>query len=257
MRFSKLYTVLFCFVVVAKVGYSQDLTSVLVEYEKTKSLEKPSDAIEQLEVLLESSKRLELDTLTIEIKKDLAAMYFKNSMDNEGLRMYFQLTNTFKKSQDYDALYDIYIELSEYYEYKEFPNNAADYRLNALNLADSAQLNFDRALLSYNIGRQELAAMDYENALQFLNTSDSLCVEEQRQDLLLQVLRLKARVFEKTNELDDAVVVDERILSLLDKNSSRSDYTKQLNNLGFIELKRGNREKALKYFLQTDRKSVV
>lgn len=251
MRFSFGNSVLVLFLVFANTCLAQDSTGVWAAFEKTKSIESTNEAIEELELLLESAKELELDNLSNSIKMTLASTYLIDGSDNKGLRLYFQLSNTLTKSQEYKQLYDVYISLSKYYEKKEFPNNAADYQLNALNLADSAQLSFDRALLCFDIGRQELLALDYDNALKFLNISDSLCVDQQRKGLLLQVLRLKAQVFEKTNQLNEAVVVGERILSLLDKNTNRRDYTKQLNNLGSIELKRGNKERALKYFLQT------
>lgn len=251
MQNFRLYTTLLIFAFLVQTMKGQDSASVWIQYQKVKEVQEPFTAINQMQTVLTDAENLQLDELSVFIKKDLARLYLDNRMNNEGLRIYFQLSNEFIKTRDYQQLYDIYISLSAYYEQKEFPNNSSEYYLLALELADSSELDIDKPQLTYDIGRLKLLAYEYDDALFYLDHADSLCVLEKRDGLLLKVLGLKAKVYEKINQLNEAVVTNERILSLLDEGSQRADYTKQLNNLGFIEQKRGDTEKALKYFLKT------
>jgi adenylate cyclase len=251
MQKLQLYIALLVFTLVARTSQGQDSASVWTKYLQVKEVQKPLDAIDQLQSILLDAKALQLDVLSVTIKKDLAELYLDIEQDDKGLRMYFQLSNEFLKAHDYEQLYDIYMSLSDYYEQREFPNNSAEYDLLALDLADSSGLEIDEPQLTYDIGRLKLSAFEFDESLTFLDRADSLSVDENRDDLLLQVLRLKAKAYEKTGQLDKAVITNERILSLLDEEKQKADYTKQLNNLGFIEQKRGETEEALKYFLRT------
>jgi hypothetical protein len=115
MQKLQLYIALLVFTLVARTSQGQDSASVWTKYLQVKEVQKPLDAIDQLQSILLDAKALQLDVLSVTIKKDLAELYLDIEQDDKGLRMYFQLSNEFLKAHDYEQLYDIYMSLSDYY----------------------------------------------------------------------------------------------------------------------------------------------
>lgn len=252
MGIAKKYLSLFL-LLLSLVSFAQnsDSTNLWNQYQNLERNQSSENLIDALQVVLAQAEVNEKEQLSNAVKEDLAALYLQNDMANQGLRYYFQLSNYYTKHQQFQDLFRVYLALSDYYETQSFPNNSAQYRLQALEVLDSTSIEEDRPLLLFDLGRLKVQAVEYEQSLVYLNPSDSLCVLRNRNTLLLQVLRLKGKAFEKLNRLDDAVIVNERILKLLEGENDIGDYTKQLNNLGFIEQKRGNSKAALNYFLNT------
>ena len=140
MKLGRFYSALFFLLLMQVVGYGQDSTKIYSDFQYSKSLQDPSQSIHQMQSVLADAEKLHLDELVISIKRELAELYLNNEMNDEGLRLYFQLSNEFIKTKDYQKLFEVYVALSGYYEKKEFPNNSAEYNLLALELVDTADI---------------------------------------------------------------------------------------------------------------------
>ncbi|MCT4623585.1 MAG: hypothetical protein N4A46_08180, partial [Schleiferiaceae bacterium] len=209
------------------------------------------NAIEKYERCIDMADRARLKYLKSTCKLEVAPLYISNSQSDKGLLTYFQLVNSLTEQRRFQELFTTYTALSTYYASRQMPKSAADYLKDALRLSDSVSLNADKPVLLYEIGKLELEALELDLALEYLDKADGIASQESRKNLLLKILRLKAKTYETLNRLDEAVRENERILELLEDSGDRVNYTNQLNNLGFIEQRRGNTSKALDYFLQT------
>ncbi len=192
-----------------------------------------------------------LENLEIEIKKELASRYLIVNNNYEGLRTYFQLINALTDENRFAELYEIYILLSDYYAKEKLPNNSADYRLQAMNLADSTGLYYPKGEILFEIGTLKLEALNFNEALNYLKKADKIVSKNQNNYLLIKILRNSARAYQYNGDLENAALTNQRILDLLKTTGNKKAYTRQLNNMGFIAQKMGKSKEALNYFLST------
>jgi len=244
-----LFTFLFFF---GLAGWAQeDSTLVWQQFQSALDEENMHKAIEELKSASAAANSNKLLYLDIEIKKELAPRYFIVDNSYEGLRTYFQLIGVLSAKNKNSDLYNVFINLSNYYQSEGLPNNSANYRLQAMQLADSTHLIYPKGELLYEVGLLKLEALEYNDALKYLHEADDVAQQKGNNYLLLKVLRALAKTYEYKGEIENSAVVNLRILKLLENSDDRQAYTRQLNNMGFIEQKFGNTDRALNYFLET------
>ena len=83
MQNFRLYTTLLIFAFLVQTMKGQDSASVWIQYQKVKEVQEPFTAINQMQTVLTDAENLQLDELSVFIKKDLARLYLGNRMNNE------------------------------------------------------------------------------------------------------------------------------------------------------------------------------
>ena len=108
-----------------------DSTSIYLALDQWNVQPSTIEKAEALRNLLDNAKELAAGELIISIKRELGPTYFDIENDYEGLRQYQQIVKYYEKTGNVEALYTVYLELSEYYRLKKLPKSSSDQLWNS------------------------------------------------------------------------------------------------------------------------------
>jgi serine phosphatase RsbU (regulator of sigma subunit) len=187
----------------------------------------------------------------------IGVIYNNEGEDAKALENYIRSLKISEEMNDSVRIMTALINIGLIYSKKEtISEKAEEYYLKALEIGERIGYKSATATATVNIGESLFKKNDYNGALRYYEKALKIYRESNSGDIPYTMINI-GKIYAKRNDYTNAVRYMEGALSIALGNNAKLDIGRSLLALGQIYLQKGENERALEYFIQSDKITTV